>query len=106
MLIQQAEEALADLDAHQVSNVVFGYEPRWAIGTANAAPIEYVAERHSAFRRYLNERYGEVVAMRSRIIYGGSVTPANGKQLVELKDVDGLFVGRAAWTPEGLSEIV
>jgi len=37
---------------------------------------------------------------------GGSVTPENGEELIRLPDVDGLFVGRAAWSPEGFARIV
>ena len=49
---------------------------------------------------------GQDAAERTRIIYGGSVTPENGPQLIGIDDVDGLFVGRAAWTPEGFARII
>ena len=57
-------------------------------------------------RDIVRHRCGKEVADRTRIIYGGAVTPDNGEALLAISDVDGLFVGRAAWTPEGFSRIV
>jgi triosephosphate isomerase len=85
--------------------VILAYEPRWAIGAAAAAPPGYVAERHRALRSAVEGRYGAQAAAQVRIVYGGSVTPDNGEALMAQADVDGLFVGRAAWTPEGFAEI-
>jgi triosephosphate isomerase len=86
--------------------VILAYEPRWAIGGAEAATPDYVAERHAGLRARLGEDYGPEASRRTRIIYGGSVTSANGPALAALPEVDGLFVGRAAWTPEGFAEII
>jgi triosephosphate isomerase len=86
--------------------VVLAYEPRWAIGVAEAAPPAYVAARHAALRVTLAEGWGEAAAAATRIIYGGSVSPANGAELIALPDVDGLFIGRAAWTPEGFAAMI
>lgn len=105
-LREQVATALAGLTAARVPDVILAYEPRWAIGGAEAASPDYVAERHSGLRARLVEDYGPEAAGRTRIIYGGSVTPANGPALAALPDVDGLFVGRAAWTPEGFAEII
>jgi triosephosphate isomerase len=54
----------------------------------------------------LAEGWGEATAAATRIIYGGSVSPANGEELIALPNVDGLFIGRAAWTPEGLVAMI
>jgi triosephosphate isomerase len=85
---------------------VLAYEPRWAIGQADAAPPDYVAERHAALRALLADIWGDATAEATRIIYGGSVSPANGAGLIALPNVDGLFIGRAAWTPEGFAAMV
>jgi triosephosphate isomerase len=98
--------ALAGQTAETVPDVILAYEPRWAIGAAEAASPDYVAERHAALRALLVAEYGAGAAARTRIIYGGSVTPRNGPALVAQPEVDGLFVGRAAWTPEGFAQIV
>ena len=106
VLSQQLATALAQQAAARVPRVVLAYEPRWAIGTAAAAPPEYVAARHAALRAELDARFGAAVAEATRIVYGGSVTPQNGTELIALPNVDGLFVGRAAWTPAGFFEII
>jgi triosephosphate isomerase len=105
VLAAQAEQALGDTSPDAAGRVVFAYEPRWAIGAAAAAPVDYVADRLGSFRDFLGRHFGGQAATRARILYGGSVTPTNGANLVSLADVDGLFVGRAAWTAQGFAEI-
>ncbi len=105
-LSEQLRTALAGQAAGAVPGVILAYEPRWAIGAAEAAEPGYVADRHAGLRALLVAEYGAQAAARTRILYGGSVTPANGAALVGQPEVDGLFVGRAAWTPEGFAEIV
>ena len=90
----------------EVASIVLAYEPRWAIGQSRAAEPEYVARRLAALRGLLGEAYGEAAASGTRIVYGGSVSPDNGAELIAIDDVDGLFVGRAAWTPEGFAAMV
>ncbi|WP_158816470.1 triose-phosphate isomerase [Methylocapsa sp. S129] len=105
VLAEQIGIALADQSASSLPAIMLAYEPRWAIGAANAAPPDYVAERHRALRSVVRQRYGAQAAGDVRIIYGGSVTPGNSEALMDHPDVDGLFVGRAAWSPEGFAEI-
>jgi triosephosphate isomerase len=106
VLHDQVTTALAGQTAETLPRVVLAYEPRWAIGVAEAAPSAYVAHRHAALRATLVEGWGEPAAMATRIIYGGSVSPANGEELIALPHVDGLFIGRAAWTPEGFAAMI
>ncbi len=106
VLAAQTATALAGQPAQRVADVVLAYEPRWAIGSSEAASPDYVAERHTKLRALLADRFGAEAARRTRILYGGSVTPDNGPELVVLDDVDGLFVGRAAWNPDGFARIV
>ncbi|WP_263771581.1 triose-phosphate isomerase family protein [Propionivibrio soli] len=106
VLSEQVLTSLAGQPIERTADVVLAYEPRWAIGAADAASPEYVAARHAALRRILREHRGENAALETRILYGGSVTPENGKELIEIEDVDGLFVGRAAWKAEGFARIV
>jgi triosephosphate isomerase len=106
VLAEQLGTALADQPAGRVPDVILAYEPRWAIGAAEAASPDHVAACHAALRSLLRQRYGEDVARETRIIYGGSVTPGNGRDLICIPDVDGLFVGRAAWVPEGFAAII
>jgi triosephosphate isomerase len=104
-----ADQVLTSLEGQpdeRIPEIVLAYEPRWAIGAAEAASPGYVEERHRALRAILRKYRGEEIAGRTRIIYGGSVTPENGRAILDIEDVDGLFVGRAAWKPEGFARIV
>ena len=106
VLAQQVRTALAGQADENVPELILAYEPRWAIGAPEAAPPDYVAARHTALRASLRAQRSPAVAARTRIIYGGSVTPENGAELLRIDDVDGLFVGRAAWKPEGFARII
>ncbi len=75
--------------------VVVAYEPVWAIGTGLTPTSADVAEMHKAIRRLLGEIYGAAGA-KIRILYGGSVKPANAKELLGLDNVDGALVGGAS----------
>jgi triosephosphate isomerase (TIM) len=102
----QVEESLADVAPTELSNVVIAYEPVWAIGVGRAAAPEYVFERHTTIRATLVERYGYAAGTKPRVIYGGSVTTDNARDLVSHEEVQGLFVGRAALDPERFRKIV
>jgi triosephosphate isomerase len=106
VLAEQVLTSLAGQADQRVPDTILAYEPRWAIGGAEAASPDYVAERHGAIRNILRQHRGEAAAQQTRIIYGGSVTPENGREIIALEDVDGLFVGRAAWKAEGFIRII
>jgi triosephosphate isomerase len=74
---------------------VVAYEPVWAIGTGLTPTPADVAEMHKAIRDLLGEIYGAAGA-GIRILYGGSVKPANCKELLLLDHVDGALVGGAS----------
>jgi triosephosphate isomerase len=105
VLADQMTLALADQRAETIPAIVLAYEPRWAIGGSAAAQPDYAAERHRRLREAVGRRFGPDAASRVRIIYGGSVTAGNGDALMEHGDIDGLFVGRAAWFAEGFADI-
>jgi triosephosphate isomerase (TIM) len=76
-------------------NTVIAYEPVWAIGTGLTPTPEDVADAHAHIRSRLRERLGEEAA-RMRILYGGSVKPANAGELLGIANVDGALVGGAS----------
>jgi triosephosphate isomerase len=75
--------------------LVVAYEPIWAIGTGLTATAANVADMHQAIRGWLKGLYGEAGG-GVRILYGGSVKPANAKELLGLPNVDGALVGGAS----------
>lgn len=106
VLAWQIRTAVARQGPQRAAEVIYAYEPRWAIGTAEAASPAYVAERHGRIRELIAREWGAATGAAARVIYGGSVNPANGPELIALDDVDGLFIGRAAWTAAGFFELV
>ncbi|HWA02829.1 MAG TPA: triose-phosphate isomerase [Rhizomicrobium sp.] len=71
------------------------YEPVWAIGTGKTPTSAQIARMHAAIRERLAARFGRAAA-EMRILYGGSVKPANAAEILSLENVDGALVGGAS----------
>ncbi|RVE66820.1 hypothetical protein OJAV_G00111250 [Oryzias javanicus] len=80
--------------------VVLAYEPVWAIGTGKTATPEQAQEVHEKLRVWFRANVSEEVSDSLRIIYGGSVTAANCRELASQADVDGFLVGGASLKPD------
>lgn len=78
------------------ANLILAYEPVWAIGTGLTPTADDVAEAHAHIRAELAKAVGEAEAARMRILYGGSVKPANAAELMAVAHVDGALVGGAS----------
>lgn len=78
------------------ANTVIAYEPVWAIGTGKTPTTKDVEEVHAAVRAVLAKKLGKAEASKMRILYGGSVKPANAKEFLSLPDVDGALIGGAS----------
>ena len=102
----QLRGALEGLTPDQISEVIVAYEPVWAIGTGLTATPEQAQEAHLFIRDYLGKLAGTSLANKARILYGGSVTPANAKELMSQEDIDGALVGGASLDPRGFARIV
>lgn len=76
-------------------NTIIAYEPVWAIGTGRTPTVEDVADAHRHIRDELTAKLGET-AGKMRLLYGGSVKPANAQQLLAVSNVDGALVGGAS----------
>ncbi|KAI0834998.1 Triosephosphate isomerase [Hypoxylon sp. FL0890] len=81
------------------SKVVIAYEPIWAIGTGKVATTEQAQEVHASIRAWLAKEVSQSVADETRILYGGSVSEKNCKDLSKEKDIDGFLVGGASLKP-------
>jgi len=97
---EQLKAVVALLTPADWSLVVIAYEPVWAIGTGKVATSAQAQEVHADTRKYLASAVSTGVAESTRIIYGGSVTAANCKELATQPDVDGFLVGGASLKPE------
>ncbi len=76
------------------ANTVVAYEPVWAIGTGRTPTLEQIGEVHAHLRAALAERLADGAGMR--ILYGGSVKPANAADIFAVPDVDGGLIGGAS----------
>lgn len=95
---------IAVRDVPSVAEIWVAYEPVWAIGEhGKPANPELVEEILAALRHLLGDLRGPQA--RTPLLYGGSVDAQNAAAFAALPSADGLFVGRAAWTAEGLLEI-
>ena len=81
------------------SKIVVAYEPVWAIGTGKVATTEQAQEVHAAIRHWLAKNVSKDAAEKTRIIYGGSVSNKNCKELAKQPDIDGFLVGGASLKP-------
>src|SRR5207247_878196 len=87
---------LAGLPREEAAQVVFAYEPVWAIGTGRNATPEQAEEVHDHIRKTLGQRYNASLADQAVIQYGGSVSAANADSLLTQPNVDGALVGGAS----------
>ncbi len=92
----QIKNALFHLDSQSWNKIILAYEPVWAIGTGETATPEQAQEMHAFIRGLVAERYLSSVAEEVSILYGGSVKPANAKEIFSKEDVDGGLIGGAA----------
>jgi triosephosphate isomerase len=97
VLGRQLKDSLPD--GADAANLVIAYEPVWAIGTGRTPTPAEVAEVHGFIRERVTARFG-TAGQGMRVLYGGSVKPANAKELLTLANVDGALVGGASLKAE------
>jgi len=104
VLERQLQADLATVESGDLARVVIAYEPIWAIGTGRTATPEQAQEACAFIRDVVRMR--GAAADQMRILYGGSMKPANAAELLALPDVDGGLVGGASLDPEDFAAIV
>ena len=102
----QLSGSLAGLSGAQLLETIIAYEPVWAIGTGKTASSEEAQAVHVSIRAKLADLYDANVAKQVRIQYGGSVKPANARELMSQPDIDGALVGGAALDVRNFSDII
>ena len=102
----QFDGSLAGLSEAQMLKTVIAYEPVWAIGTGKTASPEQAQEVHAALRKMLADRYNSQTSESVRILYGGSVKPANAAELMSQTDIDGALVGGASLKADSFAAII
>lgn len=102
----QMSRVLAGCSTGQVAGITFIYEPEAAIGALAPQKAEQVAEGCRLMRDYLRGEWGNQVAEKVRIIYGGSVSPDHAGDLLSSPEVDGLGASRKGRDALAFLEIV
>jgi triosephosphate isomerase (TIM) len=102
----QTEKALEGVSKEQATTLIVAYEPVWAIGTGKVATTEQAQEVHGFIRGLLTKLYGEAISQKVRILYGGSMKPANAPELLAQKDIDGGLIGGASLESRSFVELV
>lgn len=102
----QLRNSILHIAAEDWSKVVLAYEPVWAIGTGETASPEQAQEMHAFIRNVISKKYNQEIADNLSILYGGSVKPANAKEIFSKPDVDGGLIGGASLKAEDFSSII
>ncbi|MHB8262799.1 MAG: triose-phosphate isomerase [Acidimicrobiales bacterium] len=107
-LESQVGSALSKVRKVNIPSVVFAYEPLWAIGSGNAATVDDAASARETIAQVVEHASHGTLREEAglRVLYGGSVTPANAADFVKKGNVDGLLVGGASLLPESFAAIV
>ncbi|MDK8261245.1 triose-phosphate isomerase [Lactobacillus delbrueckii] len=105
-VVNQIKAGLEGLTSEQVSKLVIAYEPIWAIGTGKTASSDQAEEMCKTIRETVKDLYNEETAENVRIQYGGSVKPANVKELMAKPNIDGGLVGGASLVPDSYLALV
>ena len=102
----QLKNALFTLENKDWKHLILAYEPVWAIGTGETATPEQAQEMHAFIRRLITGKFGEETGQNLSILYGGSVKPANAKDIFSKPDVDGGLIGGAALKSEDFVALI
>lgn len=100
VVFAQLKAIVDQIPADKWDKVVIAYEPVWAIGTGKTASPQQAQEVHGKLRKWLADNVSAEVAQKTRIIYGGSVTAGNCRELAKEADIDGSLVGGASLKPD------
>ena len=102
---RQITSALKDISGQEAETLVVAYEPLWAIGTGKTATAADAAEVCRGIRNKLEKLFGENVAGKIRILYGGSVKDTNAADF-HISGIDGVLVGGASLESSSFAAIV
>ena len=104
-LINQIEKSTKGLRKDKVDEIIFAYEPIWAIGTGQNASLQDIVEVISKVKEFISRKsfFNEE---KIKFIYGGSVSPDNSNAILNSKIIDGALVGGASLDVDKFIKII
>ncbi len=106
VVARQVKLALRGVGEEQMANVVFAYEPVWAIGTGKTASDAQADEVCGLIRDTVGSLFSRALARRAIILYGGSMNAGNCAGLLRMENIDGGLIGGASLKPDDFARIV
>jgi len=102
----QVRKGLKDVSLSDLPFITLAYEPIWAIGTGKTATTDQAEDMCKFIRETIADLYTKEAADEVCIQYGGSVKPANAKELLSMPNIDGALVGGASLVPADFIKII
>lgn len=106
VIYSQIRDSLFHLDAPSMKKIIIAYEPVWAIGTGETASPSQAEEMHAFIRDNISTKFGKEISDNLHILYGGSCTSVNAKELFSLEHVDGGLIGGASLKADEFLKII
>jgi len=102
---RQMTDIFTNMPLQKTEDMMIAYEPVWAIGTGRTATPEIAQEVHTYIRKLLVDLYGQD-AYNVPLLYGGSVKPANIKELLSMPDINGALIGGASLVANDFAQMI
>jgi triosephosphate isomerase len=106
ILKDQIKNSCGDILKKSARSLVIAYEPIWAIGAVEAMKAEDVYEMSLFIKKVFADLYGADMGLKTKVLYGGSVTYRNAPDIITIGKVDGLLVGRESVNAPGFVELL
>ena len=101
ILIKQIKNGLRKIK--NIKNIIIAYEPVWSIGTGLIPKNNELLDNILFIKKFLKQNFKY---KSSRVLYGGSVSPKNVKDLNEINQIDGFLIGGASQNPNKFIDII
>ena len=103
---EQIKNTFANIPKDFAKNIILAYEPIWAIGAKEAMVPEQVCEMAIFVKKVFADIFDPKQALKTVVLYGGSVNSINAENIVKIGQVDGLLVGRESLNTKGFADLL